>query len=85
MEITKRISQLDPREVELLERLFGQRLDASAEIVLRTRELARAPALKSADAELPEWFNVLEGLTDEELADFKATLDEPVYLARRSL
>jgi hypothetical protein len=72
METIKRVSDLDPQDLPLLERVFGRRLNAAAdaELVLRVPETQE----DAPDEDLPAWCNVLEGLSDEDLAEFKASL-----------
>jgi hypothetical protein len=72
METIKRVSDLDPQDLPLLERVFGHRLNAvaNAELILRVPETHE----DASDQDLPDWCNVLEGLSDEDLAEFKASL-----------
>jgi hypothetical protein len=83
METIKKISDIDPSDRAVVERVFGQRLEAAGNIVLILKTVDAAPSspLPAGD-ELPSWCNVLDGLSDEDLAEFDATLNEPVRLAR---
>ena len=83
METIKKIAELDPSDVPLVERVFGQRLDpsAGAVLILRVPDTACAAELQSENDDVPAWCNVLEGMSDEDLADFDATLAMPVWLA----
>ena len=82
METIKKLSDIDPRDRAVVERIFGQRLEAADNIVLILKTLGAVPSsLPAADGELPSWCNVLDGLSDEDLAEFDATLNEPVRLA----
>jgi hypothetical protein len=83
METIKKISDIDPRDRAVVERVFGQRLEAAGNIVLILKTVDATPSSPPmAAGELPSWCNVLDGLSDEDLAEFDATLDEPVRLAR---
>ena len=85
METTRRISDIDAGDRAVLERVFGQPLEPSAEVVLIVKS-GGSPAADSTDEaspnELPSWCNVLEGMTDAELAEFDALLNMPVRLGR---
>lgn len=83
MQTIKKISDLDPRDVSVLERILGQRLEGSAEVVLELR-VSPPASTSSADEEtgVPDWCNVLDGMSEEDLVDFEAALATPVRLAR---
>ena len=36
----------------------------------------------ASNGDVPSWCNVLDGLSEEDLAEFNATLNEPVRLSR---
>ncbi len=76
METIKKITEIDPRDVPLVERVFGQRLDpsAGAVLILRVPETACAAEPQGGNDDVPAWCNVLEGMSDEDLADFDAIL-----------
>ena len=75
METIKKISDIDPRDRAVVERVFGQRLEASGNIVLSLKTVDASPTSPmAAGDELPSWCNVLEGLSDEDLAEFDATV-----------
>jgi hypothetical protein len=83
MEIMKRISDLDSRDRSVIERVFGQTLDKSAEVVLilRVNDESVAKSSHADEEDVPAWCNVLEGLSDDDLADFDAILRTPIRLA----
>jgi hypothetical protein len=76
METTRNVSNLDPHDRSVVERVFGQRLAVSAEavLILRVNEQAPEPSSQAEGDEVPLWCNVLEGLSDEDLAEFSAAL-----------
>ena len=78
METTRRVSDLSPQDVPIVERLFGQRLDNMVDAVL----ILRVPETVSPidGDELPAWCNVLEGMSDEDLAEFNSLIELPVRI-----
>jgi hypothetical protein len=83
METTKRLSDLDPSDRAVIERVFGQPLDKSADsvLILRVNGEPGSHASQTGEENVPTWCNVLEGLSDEDLADFDAILKTPIRLA----
>ncbi len=83
METIKKIAEMDPGDVPLVERVFGRRLDpsAGAVLILRVPETTCATDPQRETDDVPAWCNVPEGMSEEELADFDATLAMPVRLA----
>jgi hypothetical protein len=86
METKRHVSNLDPQDRLVVERVFGQRLDVSTEavLILRVDEEAPQPSSRAEVDDVPPWCNVLEGLSDEDLAEFSAALETPVRLAQRA-
>jgi hypothetical protein len=82
METIRKIAEIDPRDLPLVERMFGQSLAGTAEgeLVLRVPDIDGGKTLDDS-TELPSWCDVLEGMSDEDRADFRATLDLPIRLA----
>ncbi len=82
METIKKICDLDPGDRSIVERVFGQPLDASADALLILRVNGESASNESqTDDDVPAWCNVLEGMSDKDLADFDAILKMPVQLA----
>jgi hypothetical protein len=83
METIKRISDLDPCDRSVVERVFGQRLDRSAEsmLILRVNDEPASDSPQAGEEGVPAWCNVLDGLSDEDLAEFDATVETPIRLA----
>jgi hypothetical protein len=80
METIKNLKELAPQDLSALERLIGAPLDPARHQAVAVRILPVAPvASESATAGgLPEWCNVLEGFSDEDLEDFDAIVaDRP--------
>jgi hypothetical protein len=92
MEITRKISELNPPERALIERLFGSAVNMEDSVViLRAASSSTDLASTAADAtgnvkapggdrELPTWCNVLDGFSEAELAQFDALIESPVRL-----
>ena len=82
METIRKLTEIDPRDVPIVERIFGQRLETTANVVLvlRTLDIPAASGLAESD-DLPAWCNVLEGMNDDDRDDFRTTLSAPVRLA----
>lgn len=85
MESIKKISELAPPELAAVERLFGRNLGSSADGILILRTLDRTDSSSVGETEVPIWCNVLEGLSDTDLADFHADVEAPVRLAHPSV
>lgn len=80
METIKNLSEIAPQDLSALERLIGAPLDPVRHQAVAVRVLPVEPAGSHAPApgELPEWCNVLEGFSDEDLAEFDSILaDRP--------
>jgi hypothetical protein len=83
METIRRIHELDPSDLPVVERVFGLKLDATTDAVLILRVMPQSQQRSDGpdESEIPAWCNVLEGMSDEDLADFDAILNTPVRLA----
>jgi hypothetical protein len=81
MDASRKISDLAPEDVPIVERLFGRRLDNAVDAVLILR-LPEATPPAGADG-LPDWCNVLEGMSDEDVDDFNTIMKLPVKLGHR--
>jgi hypothetical protein len=93
METIRKLTDIDPRDLPVMERVFGQRLDGSANVVFVMRTLDDASNLGAMSGdprpidegagsdELPEWCNVLEGMSKADRDEFRAELDRPVRMA----
>lgn len=78
------MSELDPRDRAVVERVFGQEVGAAHDVVLVLRTLETQPSAALPVTDVPSWFNVLEGLSDSELAEVNAAIEQPVKLAHTS-
>lgn len=86
MEIAKPLADITQADRDVLERLFGHSLEPleNAVVILKTVD-AQSGSTGDLDQDgIPKWCNVLEGLTDDQLAEFAAVLREPVRLGRNN-
>jgi hypothetical protein len=86
MDNVKRIADLDPSDVTVVERVFGQSLSGSSAglLILRLAGDVSSDQPSTDDSEVPAWCNVLEGMSEADLADFDAMLQMPVRLAHEA-
>ncbi|HJT35888.1 MAG TPA: hypothetical protein VJ783_27920 [Pirellulales bacterium] len=80
METIKNLSDIAPQDLSVLERLIGAPLDPAQHqaVVVRVLPVASPTPESYAGGTLPEWCNVLDGFSDEDLAEFDAILaDRP--------
>jgi hypothetical protein len=92
MEITRKLSDLDPPDRALVERLFGRTVSTDDSVVILREQSSARDAVgldanvtgislpPNGDQELPAWCNVLEGFSEAELAEFDALVEAPVRL-----
>lgn len=82
MESIRKITDIDPQDLPVVERLFGRQLTGTSGFVLVLRTIEAPAGQGSAESdELPAWCNVLEGLSDQDRDEILATLKTPVRLA----
>jgi hypothetical protein len=81
--ITRHTRDLEPDERRVLERVLGRQLQDNQEVIIQVVTLGTQPAGGQAPplpGQLPDWCNVFEGLTGEQLAEV-----EQVILRRSNL
>ncbi len=83
METIRKVHDIDPNDLPIVERVFGLKLDATGDavLILRVTPPSQQQPEGADQEEVPDWCNVLEGMSDEDLADFDAILNTPVHLA----
>lgn len=86
METVKNLSEISPQDLSALERVIGAPLDPAQHqaVVVRVLPVASPAPEPYAGGTLPEWCNVLEGFSDEDLAEFDAILADCPKLSRPS-
>jgi hypothetical protein len=87
MDTVKRVCDLDPGDRTFVERVFGQDLAESPDalLILRANGEPASKTPSTDDDEVPAWCNVLEGMSDEDLADFDAILKTPIQLTHPTM
>jgi hypothetical protein len=88
--IVRKVRDIGERERHVLERVLGQKLRENEQVIIQVVTLGsdatQSPEKGEAPAEeeLPEWCNVYEGLTDDEIADLESVILERANLTRPS-
>jgi len=90
--VIRNVRDIDRADRQALEHVLGQRLRENQQVVIGIVNLdvteppgAEAPPLGTRGAAaLPEWCNVYEGLTDEEIADLEQLILTRADLTRPS-
>jgi hypothetical protein len=82
METIKPLSDIDPRDLPVVERVFGRRIDTTQGMVLILKQVDVQAPPGLGTGGVPEWCNVLDGMSDSDLEEFSADLEVPVRLAR---
>ena len=68
--ITRNVSDIPAGDLPVLEHLIGTPLRPSQQVIVQVVEKESRgdnPPSEAGEAKLPEWFNVYEGLSDEEI------------------
>ena len=90
--VIRNVGEIDVHDREALEHVLGYALRDDQQLVIRIvnlpgqREPVTAPALHGGNGspELPEWCNVYDGLSDDEIADLEKTILQRADLSRPS-
>jgi hypothetical protein len=92
METIKKLSDLEPGDLPVVERFFGLHLDATANavLILRVENRPSAPEedgvaplgdVATGDT-LPDWCDMYAGLSDAQIADLEAVVLKRADLTR---
>ena len=83
------VRDIDSSDRRALEHVIGQRLREDQQLVIRVVDAAvnrageeRSRHRKSPDQSLPDWCNVYEGLSEEDIADLERSIFKRVDLTR---
>jgi hypothetical protein len=85
-EIVRNVAEIEPTDRRALEHLLGQPLDDNEQLLLRVigpdaQNVKSANGDREVDTEvLPEWCNIYEGLSDDEISAI-----EEIMLTRANL
>ncbi len=93
--IIRNVRDIAEADRSALEHVLGQPLAENQQIVVRIVDAApagkaasdrpsRVEATDSSTTHLDDWCNVLEGMSEKDLADFDATLSQRPVLSRRT-
>ncbi len=90
-DVIRNVSEIDSADRQAMEHLLGQPLRENQQLIIRvvTVKTERAaaeepPRGRSGGVALPDWCNVYEGLSDEEIADLERTVLTRADLSRPS-
>jgi len=83
--ITRNVSDIAAGDLQALEHLIGAPLRPSQQVIVQVVE--RGPSASevlpgAGEAKLPDWCNVYEGLSDEEIDELDAALQQRLDLTR---
>ena len=92
METIKRLSELDPCDVLVVERMFGRRVDATESFLLILCDENSGPVAEghpviavqegvTADT-LPDWCDMYAGLSDAQIADLESVILQRADMTR---
>jgi hypothetical protein len=88
--ITRHVRDIDPTERHVLEHVLGRTLKENEKVLIQvvTPDSEAPPAPQRAEPapadELPDWCNVYEGLSEEEIDDLAAIIRRRANLTRPS-
>lgn len=93
--ITRNVRDLETEKRQSLESVLGHQLQDNQQIIIQVVSLniePERPATEQPESEskgngapqLPDWCNVYDGLTDEEIADLEKTVLQRADLTRSS-
>jgi hypothetical protein len=88
--VIRKVRDIEESERHVLEHVFGRLLHEDQQVILQVVALGGAAAQppEARDTpdsdELPDWCNVYEGLTAEQVADLESVILERADLSRRS-
>lgn len=87
-DVTHNVKDIDSTDRRALERLLGERLRENQQLIIRVvnandNHEGGEPTTKGSQT-LPDWCNVYEGLSDEEIADLERTILNRADLSRPS-
>jgi hypothetical protein len=86
--ITRNVRDIDPTDREALEHVIGESLREDQQIEIKVLSVIRSPQPQSepsnppAEPQVPEWWHVYEGLSDEEIDRLDRAIRERADLTR---
>ncbi len=89
--IIRQVRDIEQSERQVLEHVLGRQLKENQQIIIQVVNSAsdKSQSPKSAETsaaldELPEWCNVYDGLSDEQVADVESVILQRASLTRPS-
>jgi hypothetical protein len=87
--ITRNVRDIDEADRGALEHVIGQSLHEDQQLVISVISISSSPppqvdepSVARADEQVPEWWNVYEGLSDEEIDRLDQAIRERADLTR---
>lgn len=83
--ITRNVSDIPAGDRQAFEHLIGAPLHLSQQVIVQVIEKesgGKETLSDTSEAKLPEWFNVYEGMTDEEVDQLDAAIQLRLDLTR---
>jgi hypothetical protein len=72
--ISRQVTELDSNVRVALEQMIGHTLSESQEVTIQVSEPVRESNGKVSNGKLPDWCNVYEGLSNEEIEDLSRSI-----------
>ncbi|MEX2288368.1 MAG: hypothetical protein WD648_14830 [Planctomycetaceae bacterium] len=88
--ITRNVRDLEKEERRVFEAALGEKLRENQQVIMEVvtveapEQRIEAGAARQADTGLPDWCNVYEGLSDDEVAEIEKTILDRSGWNRRS-
>jgi hypothetical protein len=88
--IIRNVRDIDSRDRQAIERVLGQQLKDNQKIIIQVVTVSDEPTVQEKPgngtpvAKLPDWCNVLAGLSDEQIAEFEEVVLQRSDLSRLS-
>jgi hypothetical protein len=89
--IIRQVRDIDQSERQVLEHVLGRQLKENQQIIIQVVNLAsdksqspKGGETSAGSDELPEWCNVYDGLSDEQVADVESAILQRANLTRPS-
>jgi hypothetical protein len=82
--VTRNVAELSADDRAALERVVGHSLSETEQAILNVvrRPSADGPSIETAGNEPPEFWNIYDGLSDQEIDDLDAAIKERADLTR---
>jgi len=87
--VIRQVRDIDSDDRQVLEHVIGRQLTENQQLIIQVVTLGNMPAEHANEpparpGKLPEWCNVYDGLTDEQIADVEEVILQRSDLSRPS-